>query len=142
MTFKQSLALGTIILALIFACGLSSVAFNLLYTHLTHTEEAPKAGNFDGGLVSMTRSATVSVGTGSTGIASTSTARRFLQIQNTSGTTAVYCAYSGTTPAVDRQGFFIAASSTLAFPFGDGPMYNGPINCIASSTVLLLINEG
>lgn len=142
MTFKQSLVLGTIVLALIIACGLSSLAFNSLYTHLTSSEEAPKAGNFDAGLLAMTRSATVFVGATSTGVASTSSARRFLQIQNTSSSVTAFCTYSGTSAAVGTQGFFITGSSTFSLPVGDGPMYAGSINCIASSTIALLVNEG
>lgn len=135
MTFNQLL---TFIAAVIIANALMAAGF----LYLDRVDASPTAGNFEVGIGAMARSATVSVGTASTGVASSSSGRRFLQIQNTSSSVTVFCAYSGTTAAVGTQGFFIAASSTFSLPVGDGPMYTGPLNCIASSTVALLVNEG
>lgn len=94
-------------------------------------------GAADGPIFSMQRVATVSVTTATTQVVATSTSRRYLLIQNDSSTKA-YCNTDGRA-GVDQTGFTIAASSSYE-TYGDR-LYAGAINCIASSTVRMLVSE-
>ena len=133
MTFKQYLTL-VIALVLINVFTVGSVHY------LDRHDSAPKAGDTEGSLLTVYRQSTVFVGSSSTGVASSSSQRRILILQNLSSN-SVYCSL-GTAAAVGSNGLWLNASSTERMPIGDGPVYAGSINCIASSTSAVLVTEG
>lgn len=103
-------------------------------------QSAPVAGGIDTPIFSIQNASSTVVGTTAGQVVATSTSRRFLRIQNTgSGSTATaYCNTNGRL-AYDQSGFMILASSTYS-SFGTD-LYTGSINCIASSTTRLLVQE-
>ena len=96
-------------------------------------------GNVEAPINRFTNIGFVNVTTTSGQVAATSTGRRLLILQNI-GPGPVYCAFNGA-PGIDQQGFFILSSTTRRFPETDEPTYTGAVNCIASTTDRLLVNE-
>jgi hypothetical protein len=109
----------------------------LLSASVLYPRTPAPLGAVDGPIFTMQRAAAVSVTTTSTQVAATSTSRRYLLIQNDSSTKA-YCNTDGRA-GIDQTGFSIAASSSYE-TYGER-LYAGAINCIASSTVKMLVSE-
>jgi hypothetical protein len=88
---------------------------------------------------SFSSSSAVTVGTGSTLVTATNTARVALQLSNLANT-AVYCNLRRGAAATIQSGLTIFASSTMRFNFDELP-YTGAVYCIGHQNSVVTVLE-